>query len=143
MKLSAKAEYACVALLELAGADRTGQPIRIRNIAANQGIPERFLVQILLVLKSAGLVESTRGAAGGYRLSRQPDTITVLEVVEAIDGRSGPSRGEAGTSAHPMGKALSQIWREAEARERLFLGGITLVDVLARVEAPEDSMYQI
>ena len=143
MKLTAKAEYGCVALLELARADRTGQPVRIRSIAASQGIPERFLVQILLVLKSAGLVESTRGASGGYRLSRVPGEITVLDVVEAVDGRHGPSRGEGGPGSHPASRALAGIWREAEAREREFLRGITLLEVLARIESPEDSTYQI
>lgn len=143
MKLSAKAEYGCVALLELARADRTGQPVRIRSIAASQGIPERFLVQILLVLKSAGLVESTRGATGGYRLSREPGEITVLDVVEAVDGRPGPSRGEGGPGSHPASRALNGIWREAEAREREFLRGISLLEVLARIESPEDSTYQI
>jgi Rrf2 family cysteine metabolism transcriptional repressor len=143
MKLTAKAEYGCVALLELARADRTGQPVRIRSIAASQGIPERFLVQILLVLKSAGLVESTRGASGGYRLSRVPGEITVLDVVEAVDGRPGPSRGEGGPASHPASRALAGIWREAEAREREFLRGITLLEVLARIESPEDSTYQI
>lgn len=143
MKLSAKAEYGCVALLELARADRTGQPVRIRSISASQGIPERFLVQILLVLKSAGLVESTRGASGGYRLSREPAEITVLDVVEAVDGRLGPSRTEGGPGSHPAARALAGIWREAEARERDFLRGISLVEVLARIESPEDSTYQI
>ncbi|MFM7540686.1 MAG: RrF2 family transcriptional regulator [Planctomycetota bacterium] len=143
MKLSAKAEYGCVALLELARANSTGQPVRIRSIAASQGIPERFLVQILLVLKSAGLVESTRGASGGYRLSREPAEITVLDVMEAVDGRSGPSRADSGAGGHPVGRALVGIWREAEAREREFLSGITLLDVLARIESPDDSTYQI
>ena len=68
MKLSAKTEYACIAMLELAARYDTGEPIRIRTIADEHDIPSRFLVQILLQLKGAGLVNSTRGASGGYQL---------------------------------------------------------------------------
>ena len=69
MKLSAKTEYACLAMLEMAQQYGSGEPLQIRRIADEQGIPARFLVQILLQLKGAALVASTRGAAGGYRLS--------------------------------------------------------------------------
>ncbi len=62
MKLSAKTEYACLAVLELAARYGTGEPVRIRTIADEHGIPSRFLVQILLQLKGAGFVASTRGA---------------------------------------------------------------------------------
>lgn len=143
MKLSAKAEYGCVALLELARANRASQPVRIRSIASGQGIPERFLVQILLILKSAGLVESTRGASGGYRLAREPGDITVLDIVEAIDGRPGPSRNGGEPAGPPAAWALADIWREAEALERDYLRGITLMDVLERINSPGDSAYQI
>ncbi len=68
MKFTAKTEYACLAVLELARAFDLGEPVRIRTIADEHGIPSRFLVQILLQLKGAGLVSSTRGAAGGYQL---------------------------------------------------------------------------
>ena len=69
MSFSAKTEYACLAMLELALRDGSGEPVRLRDVAAAHRIPSPFLVQILLQLKSAGLVESTRGAAGGYRLA--------------------------------------------------------------------------
>ncbi|MEK6249372.1 MAG: Rrf2 family transcriptional regulator, partial [Planctomycetales bacterium] len=81
MKIGAKTEYACIAMLELADRFGTGQPVRIRDIADRQNIPSRFLVQILLQLKAAGLVSSTRGAAGGYQLIRDPDAITLAEVM--------------------------------------------------------------
>ena len=64
MIVSAKTEYACIAVLELAARHGQPEPVRIRQIAEAHGIPSRFLVQILLQLKSAGLVQSTRGAAG-------------------------------------------------------------------------------
>src|SRR5919108_2967689 len=85
MRISAKAEYACVAMLELAASHRAPQPLRIKAIADAQGIPQRFLVQILLQLKTAGLVASVRGASGGYQLARAPERITVADVITAID----------------------------------------------------------
>src|SRR5262249_35695574 len=85
MRISAKAEYACVAMLELAANHGKPQPLRIKTIADYQGIPQRFLVQILLQLKTAGLVVSVRGAAGGYQLARSPESISLADVINAID----------------------------------------------------------
>ena len=67
MRISAKTEYACIAVMELGNCYGDGDPVRVRDIAERHGIPSRFLVQILLQLKAAGFVASTRGASGGYR----------------------------------------------------------------------------
>ncbi len=88
MRVSAKAEYACVAMMELAVTFNDPQPVRIKAIAEAQGIPPRFLVQILLQLKTAGLVASVRGAAGGYQLARPPEQISLADIVNAIDDRT-------------------------------------------------------
>ena len=88
MNISAKTEYACIAVLELAARYGSGKPVRIRDIADANGIPSRFLVQILLQLKSAGIVGSTRGAAGGYQLVKPPAEITLGEVMAVSDGQS-------------------------------------------------------
>src|SRR3972149_5143078 len=72
MKISAKTEYACIAMMELASQFGTGEPVRIRRIAERHDVPPRFLVQILLQLKGAGLVASIRGAAGGGQLVKTP-----------------------------------------------------------------------
>src|SRR4051795_7395064 len=89
MIVSAKTEYACIAVLELSARHASGEPVRIRDIADAHGIPSRFLVQILLQLKSAGLVHSVRGAAGGYNLAREPEEITLLDVMTVVDGQLG------------------------------------------------------
>src|SRR6187455_699023 len=89
MLVSAKTEYACIAVLELAARHGSGEPVRIRDIAEAHGIPSRFLVQILLQLKSAGLVSSVRGAAGGYNLARDPEEITLLDVMTVVDAQLG------------------------------------------------------
>src|SRR5215467_8368810 len=87
MKVSAKTEYACLAMLELAAHYGSNEPVRIRTIADEHGIPSRFLVQILLQLKGAGFVASTRGAAGGYQLVKPPEEITLGEVMAVIEGQ--------------------------------------------------------
>src|SRR5215510_10070674 len=88
MRVSAKAEYACIAMLELAANVNERQPVRVKAIAEAHGIPQRFLVQILLQLKTAGLVVSVRGASGGYQLARPPDTISLAQVINAIDAHT-------------------------------------------------------
>lgn len=86
MKVSAKGDYACRALLELALKYDAGQPVQLSEIAQSQEIPDKYLVQILVVLKGAGLVKSKRGAEGGYLLAKPPSAITLGEVVRVIDG---------------------------------------------------------
>lgn len=145
MRLSAKAEYACIALMELAASNEQPGPVRIRQIASTQGIPERFLVQILLALKTVGLVESTRGAQGGYRLAKSPDQISLAEIVDAIDGRPAPHRPPADgeEKATPLVRALFDIWRDVAKLEREFIEKTSLADVLARSHAADAPMYQI
>src|SRR5262249_1802783 len=109
MRVSAKAEYACLAMLALATRRLDDPPGRIRAIAEAQGIPGRYLVQILRQLKGAGLVQSTRGASGGYRLSRPPDQISVGEVLSAIDGPPESPR----EPSLPAARALAAVWRDA------------------------------
>ena len=92
MKISAKAEYACLAVLALARQNPDDPPVRIREISEAHGIPERYLVQILLQLKGAGLVTSTRGASGGYRLARPASAISLGQVLNAIEGPDAPPR---------------------------------------------------
>jgi Rrf2 family protein len=89
MKLSLRGEYALRALLVL-GLNYEQPVVRIQAISEQQNIPKRFLEQILSDLKSAGVVQSRRGVAGGYRLARRPDQITLAEVVRHIEGALAP-----------------------------------------------------
>src|SRR4051812_31868105 len=125
MKISAKAEYACLAVLALARHRPDEPPVRIREIAEAHAIPERYLVQILLQLKGAGLVVSTRGASGGYRLARPPQEISLGEVLNAIEGP-----GEAPRASHePVAKALAQVWAHVRAAERAVLDQTSLAEL--------------
>src|SRR5438045_1914430 len=89
MKLSLRGEYALRALLVL-GLNYDKPWMRIQTISNQQNIPKRFLEQILNDLKSAGIVRSKRGVAGGYRLARKPEEITVASVVRHIEGALAP-----------------------------------------------------
>src|SRR5437868_15346499 len=105
MRVSAKAEYACAAMLELAANQDNPQPVRVKAIADAHGIPLRFLVQILLQLKGAGLVASTRGAAGGYHVTRPPEDISLADVVTIID-RVTPPRADPSLASSPAVQAI-------------------------------------
>ena len=89
MKLTLRGEYALRALLVL-GLNYDGPVVRIQTISEQQNIPKRFLEQILNDLKSAGIVQSRRGVAGGYRLARRPDQISIASVVRHIEGALAP-----------------------------------------------------
>ena len=142
LSISAKTEYACVAVLELASNYSSGQPIRIRSIAESHRIPARFLVQILLQLKSAGLVSSTRGAAGGYRLARDPKEITLGDVMEVIEGQAALSVNDHGEISSSW-RALRETWSEVADAERRMLQAISFADLAERVGSSAGEMYYI
>lgn len=128
MRISAKAEYGCLAIIELARSQAVGRPMRVREIAEAQGIPGRYLVQILLQLKSAGLVRSVRGAVGGYSLLRAAEEITVAEVIGVIDGPGDPPR----EATSPAARELGEVLRRAHAAERIVLAGVKIADLARR-----------
>jgi Rrf2 family protein len=139
MKLSAKTEYACLAMLQLAAAYPNGEPLQIRRIAEVHGIPSRFLVQILLQLKGASLVVSTRGAAGGYRLARPPAEITIADVIEVMEGDERPSTN-AGKNT-PLVGSLLHLCRELDEMQRDRLMDITLTDLVEQAGRREPMWY--
>jgi Rrf2 family protein len=139
MKLSAKTEYACLAMLQMAREYENADPLQIRRIADEQGIPARFLVQILLQLKGASLVASTRGAAGGYRLARPPQEISLAEVIEVMEGDDRPTTN-AGKPT-PLVGALLVLCRELSAAQRDRLEDMTLTDLVERAARREPMWY--
>jgi len=142
MKVSAKAQYACIAVLELAAKYGSAQPSRVRAIAQAHGIPIRFLVQILLQLKGAGLVASTRGAAGGYQLARPPDSISLGDVINAVD-RPQLAREEAPAKSSPVARVLHAVWLEIHAEEQRILEEISLADLRRQIQESAEFSYQI
>lgn len=142
VNLSARVEYACIAVLELASRHGGGEPVRLRTIAETHGIPSPFLVQILLQLKAAGLVESTRGAAGGYHLSRDPAQVTLAEVRDVIEGAASGVSSNLSEST-PVSRALLDTWREANRVERQFLSEVTFGQLVERLGGQPERMYYI
>lgn len=141
MNLAAKTEYACLAALELAAHHESGEPVRIRDIADRHGIPARFLVQILLQLKGAGLVSSTRGAAGGYQLARSPEEISLGEVITVMEGRPSAPQSSA-TKQTPFVRTLLSIWRSAAESQYDLLDSYSLAQISERARG-ETEMYYI
>jgi Rrf2 family protein len=132
VRVSAKTDYAIRAVLELAAADNE-RPVKGERIATAQAIPLRFLENILMQLRHAGLVDSRRGADGGYRLARAPDEVTLADVIRAIDG---PLAGVSGTRPESLqfngvAEPMRDVWIAVRASLRSVLEQITLADIIA------------
>ena len=108
MKVSAKAEYACLALIALAQRKAQERPVHVSEIAEANQIPHSTLSQVMLKLKGAGMVRSARGSEGGYWLARPPEEIRLGQVLRLIDGPNGVSRELPGDSA----RILESVWRQ-------------------------------
>jgi Rrf2 family protein len=143
MRVSAKAEYACIAMLELASNRSDSQPLRVKMIADAHNIPLRFLVQILLQLKGAGLVASIRGAAGGYQLARPASEISLADVINVIDRAPPPRVDSASVSPSSTVQAVRAVWREIQAEEQRMLERVTLADLVQQIEHTNAPSYQI
>ncbi|MGW6512927.1 RrF2 family transcriptional regulator [Streptomyces niveus] len=139
MHISAKADYATRALMELAC--EPSRPLTCEAIAASQGIPFRFLESVVGELRRAGLVRSQRGCEGGYWLGRPAEDITLLDVVRAVDGEVLTLRGEspAGLDYPGPAGALPGVWRQVEAQATALLGGRTLASLLPAGAVGRDS----
>lgn len=142
MNLSARTQYACKAVLELALHFDSGHPVQLRKIADSHAIPSRFLVQILQQLKAAGLVASVRGAAGGYRLTKPPSETSLGEVITLVEGaNSALSAGATATS--PVARVLQEKWQEIASTEARMLESTTFAELAEQVQDVADPMYYI
>jgi Rrf2 family protein len=132
MRVSAKVDYAVRAGAELAASAGEG-PVKGERIAQSQQIPLKFLENILLELKHAGLVQSQRGADGGYWLAHPPDEISLAEVIRAVEGPIANVRGERPEQVEYSGAAgqLRDVWIAVRANLRAVLETVTLADVAA------------
>ncbi|HEY8466709.1 MAG TPA: Rrf2 family transcriptional regulator [Solirubrobacterales bacterium] len=131
ISVTSKSRYAVLALAELALSGPG--PVPIAQIAERRGMPLQFLEQLFSTLRRAGLLNSQRGVKGGYTLARPAEEITVLEVVQALDGKVGEEAKEAGG-----------IWEEGVEALRAVFSSTTIADI-ARREAQEAGagMYYI
>jgi Rrf2 family protein len=131
MRVSAKVDYAIRAVVELAAAGEG--PVKGERISQAQGIPLKFLENILLELRHHGLVQSMRGAEGGYWLARPPADITLAEVIRAVEGPLANVRGVRPESLDYNGSAASlrDLWVAVRASLRSVLESVTVADVAA------------
>jgi len=129
ISITSKSPYAVRALAEL-GRSTESAPVPIGEIARAREVPVQFLEQLFAVLRRAGVLSSQRGVKGGYRFARDPSTVTVLEVVELLDG--------------PLGRDAEGVFADAAQAARQALASVTITDVIER-EAREAgvSMYHI
>jgi Rrf2 family protein len=130
VRISAKADYAVRAAVELAAA-RDEKPVKAERIAAAQGIPLNFLENILGELRHAGIVRSQRGADGGFRLAKEPNAVTVADVIRAVEGPLASVRGGPPEDATYGGAAaaLPRVWIAVRANLRRVVEQVTLADV--------------
>lgn len=112
MKISAKIDYACKALLELSLHWPNNMPLQINEIAQSQQIPLKFLTQIMLHLKQFGFVQSLRGKKGGYLLTKSPQKIRLSDVMESLGG-SGYSNSENRQSKNSE-HIMDMMWKEID-----------------------------
>ena len=153
MRLSTRARYAVMAVVELAerearhpvqtpgrvparaaspGAGRQTPPVSLAEIAASQMLSLAYLEQLFGPMRRAGLVTSARGPGGGYRLTRPASALTVAEVVDAVEDTSMTARGDDET--HRMQRhadVTDALWSELNQHIRMFLSGVTIADILA------------
>jgi Rrf2 family protein len=139
VRVSAKVDYAVRATIELASAEEPGRPIKGERIAQAQGVPLKFLENILAELRHAGLVRSQRGVEGGYWLARPAGEISIADVIRAVEGPIANVRGVGPHEVEYAGSAerLRDVWIAVRASLRSVLEEVTLAD-LARGELPAE-----
>jgi Rrf2 family transcriptional regulator, cysteine metabolism repressor len=129
LSITSKSPYAVSALVEL-GRASSSEPVPIGELARRRDVPVQFLEQLFAVLRRAGVISSQRGVKGGYRFARAPETVTVLEVVELLDG--------------PLGRDAEGIFEDAAEAAREVLARTTIADVIEReMREAGGSMYHI
>lgn len=131
-----KSRSAVLALSELASRG-DGGPVPILEVADRRAIPLHLLEQLFASLRRAGILQSQRGVKGGYSFRRAPAQVSLLEVVEAVEGRLGPVHGEGSSGS-------DAVWREARDRVSDLLREITIADIVEReARAQEAPMFHI
>lgn len=131
MKVSTKGQYGLQAMLELAKAS-TGEPVMLSTIAENHGISRKYLHALLTVLRSAGLVVSTRGSRGGFSLARDPKNINLNQILEALEGSFAPKElmGQEERSNNSSKYTVERVYLGMAHAIQGYLKQITLADLV-------------
>ncbi len=139
MKLSVKSDYAARAVLGLARHFPTGEALRVEDLAAEQGVPANYLVQILIELKAQGLARSVRGKEGGYLLGKPPAEISLGDVIRAVHGTIFDTPALSDTSCPPE---LRRAWHRLQQAVDESADAITFQQLLEE-RAGKEKMYYI
>ncbi|MFO0705436.1 MAG: Rrf2 family transcriptional regulator [Nitrospira sp.] len=149
MKVSHRAIYGIMAAVDLAMHGKEA-PVQARAIARRQGIPVRFLEQVLHTMRKAGLVESVRGAQGGYLLLQAPSDLSVAEVLEVLEGpifHGEPQNGHGiGRRESKEQLLLGTVWTKVQQAEQAVLGAVTIDQLVERqraIDQQQNPMYHI
>ncbi|HIK14058.1 MAG TPA: Rrf2 family transcriptional regulator [Leptolyngbyaceae cyanobacterium M33_DOE_097] len=143
LELTAKLEYALLALMELASHPDSKSPLTISEISTRHLIPERYLEQIFTLLRRGGMLQSQRGAKGGYTLSKEPWQVTVLDVIALVEGdRKSKKLGNAASVEQEL---VYEIWQKANSNFQVALSQYTLHDLCQHrdLRKQENHMYYI
>ncbi|MGK7888638.1 MAG: Rrf2 family transcriptional regulator [Leptolyngbyaceae cyanobacterium] len=145
--LSCKHEYALCALVELAIAYASGQPLQSRQLAQRQHIPDRYLEQLLATLKRGGLIRSQRGVNGGYLLAREPTCISVLDVIHCIDGKINETHAPQSSSLSSTIECvvIQEVWTEGQQKLEATLSQYSLKNLVEMRDVRQNAnvMYYI
>ena len=136
MKISAKVDYACRVLAELARLHGSAELAQIEHLSRVEHVPQNFLAQILSELRNGGLITSRRGIQGGYALARPPDQISLFDIISIIDGEI---LGLSGNHEGRSGRRMRQVW--TEIRDTLVEKTKSYTLDMLRTKSPEEMYY--
>ena len=143
MKLSTRGRYGARALVELAKIHGQG-PLSLKEIASRQNIPLKYLEQIAMVLKDAGIVKSVRGPSGGYELSKSPGDLTLLEIIEVLEGSMSFVRcvKDPNSCSQVESCAFNDLWKRVAQETRKILRSVTLADMAKSDTEKKNSLVE-
>ena len=145
MRVSTRSDYGLRALIELAGHNGNG-PLQSSEIALRRHVPEQYLDQLLTVLRKAGFIRSVRGPAGGHELIRDPEEISVLEVINVLEGSLSPVAWldePADVTDHPHQCGQREIWERIRDATTAILAEYSVADLLEREPQAAGGRYVI
>jgi Rrf2 family protein len=142
---AAKTTYGLLALMELAGVEASGERLQVAEIAARQGIPERYLEQMMASLRRAGLLRSSRGPRGGYQLARPAASIDLAEVLECLEGEAALGSAGEEASGSPERQVLQELAQSLRQQRLERLQHTSLAQLLEQRDALQQAqaMYFI
>ncbi len=147
MSISARSEYACRALVELSRTYPSREVKQLKDIAAAQDIPDKYLVHILLQLKKHGLIGSVRGANGGYFLRQAPSKISLGDVIRIVDGPLLPLKCLPAKAVNQCNREkncdLKDIWKDVSNEITKVVDNISFSQILERIQNRVNDGYQI